>query len=247
MDTIPQIGKTYTSYYTNSDWCICIYKRVGFTPLQALSEIRTYLSTNDSAKCTYVGRLDPMAEGWMYILWSGDVSEKERLMAQDKVYEVEVLIGVTTDTGDVLGLIQEDKKDVIDISNIEEVAMGFVGPFTYPYPKYSSPNIKNTLKGVDLESKSQKGYIHSIRVISDKKVSARDLEILIDKKLSLIQMTGDFRLQEVKDGWKIFFKNNERAFRMLTVEVGCGSGTYMRSLAEQLGGLAFSIARIKLL
>ncbi len=56
-------------------------------------------------------------------------------------------------------------------------------------------------------------------------------------------MEGDFRLEEIKDKWKIFFQNNKNEFLILNIKVKCKSGTYMRVLAKEIGGFAFSIIR----
>lgn len=245
--SIALVGNTYIECKFVTDTCVSVYKKVGFTPLQVLTEVRSFLQALDSAKCTYVGRLDPMAEGWIYILWSGDMEEKVRLAMQDKVYEVEVLLGVGTDTGDVLGLITDSKKS--DILNIDEIVQSSVGDFLYEYPKYSSPNIKKVLAGVEVVERKQKGHIYSIEVLKNEEVVG--LERLVDDKLSLCQMDGDFRLEEIKKRWQEFLVEHESGYKMLSLKVACSSGTYMRTLAVELGkkfgvpALAFGIRRVR--
>lgn len=56
-------------------------------------------------KMTYLGRLDPMAEGLLLVL-SGDTRDKNKFLDLDKTYEFEVLWGVSTDTYDVLGQVE---------------------------------------------------------------------------------------------------------------------------------------------
>jgi len=210
---------------------------LGFTPVQVLEEIRPFLSEQDQKKITFIGRLDPMAEGNIHMLWSGNMEEKMSIQNQDKEYVIEVLFGVKTDTGDVLGLI-DSFGEVTDF-DLEK----YIGPFVYDYPKYSSPNIKKVLKGENASQKKQEGYIYSIEDLGLRKNTSTELKEYIFDKLNQCNMTGDFRLDEVKKGWNSFFENNDTEFKVLTLKVKCKSGTYMRVLARELGGLALSIVR----
>lgn len=215
-----------------------IYKKLGFTPLQVLEEVRPFLCDNDQKKITFAGRLDPMAEGNIHLLWSGDMEEKQKIQNQDKEYIVEVLLGIKTDTGDILGLIESVNNEEM-VFDLEK----FIGPFVCDYPKYSSPNIKKVLKGECIQSKKQEGYIYSIDDIGDKIFLRDELKEYIFTKFAQCNMQGDFRLDLVKTGWNIFFENNDREYKVLTLKVKCKSGTYMRVLASELRGLALSIVR----
>jgi tRNA pseudouridine(55) synthase len=218
-----------------------IYKKVGFSPFQVLKEIKPYINEEDRSKLTFVGRLDPMAEGNIHILWSGDAQEKNNITLQDKEYKIEVLLGIKTDTDDILGLI--DSVDVEAVDFDIKVLENFIGPFHYDYPKYSSPHIKKVLKGEDVESKKQDGEIYGIDFLGLENVSNANLNHKIFTKLNLCQMEGDFRLDEIKLGWESFFQKNKGGFQVLSLNVKCKRGTYMRVLSRELGGLALSIIR----
>ncbi len=202
-----------------------------------MEEVRPFLSEQDQKKITFVGRLDPMAEGNIHLLWSGDMEEKQKIQNQDKEYTVEVLLGVQTDTGDILGLIEFVNEEIA--FDLEK----FIGPFEYEYPTYSSPHIKKVLKGEKVIHRKQKGYIYSIESKDIQKYNANELQRIIFDKLSQCSMEGDFRLDQVKQGWNNFFENNEKEFQVLTLQVKCKRGTYMRVLASELRGLALSIVR----
>jgi tRNA U55 pseudouridine synthase TruB len=193
QNNIPTVGKTYTKYRIITDTCILIYKKLGFTPLQVLEEVRPFLPEQGQKKVTFVGRLDPMAEGNIHLLWSGDMKEKQNIQNQDKGYIVEVLLGVKTDTGDVLGLIESKNNNYI-----EQSIQKFVGSFVYDYPKYSSPNIKKVLKGEKETNKKQEGYIYSIEDLGMKKNTSTELKEYIFNKLEQCNMKGDFRLNKVE-------------------------------------------------
>jgi tRNA pseudouridine(55) synthase len=238
---IPETGHTYKKYRIITDTCILIYKKIGFTPVQVLREIKSFINEEYRDKLTFVGRLDPMAEGYIHMLWSGDKEEKKTLTELDKEYTIDILFDIHTDTDDVLGLIESvNEKEMVFDKNILNK---FVGPFEYNYPKYSSPHIKHVLKGNDFEYKKQDGYIYDIEFLDFKKYNEAEMKKIIFDKLALCQMEGDFRLEDIKISWKKFFKKNKKDFQVLTLKVKCRRGTYMRVLARELGGLALSIVR----
>jgi tRNA pseudouridine(55) synthase len=238
---IPDSGHTYIKYRIITDACILIYKKVGFTPLQVLNEVRKYINDEDKNKLTFVGRLDPMAEGGIHILWSGDKKEKDSLLKQDKEYKIKVLLGVKTDTDDILGLIDSVSNQKIDFD--KSILERFIGPFNFDYPKYSSPHIKKTLKGENVDYRKQDGYIYSIDFLGLENVSNNELKQRVFDKLSLCKMEGDFRLEKIKIAWNNFFDENKNDFQIISLKVKCGRGTYMRVLSRELGGLAIEIVR----
>ena len=87
-----------------------IYKNEGETPLQALDRTRLEHGIEDSVPMTYAGRLDPMAEGLLLILTGEDVHKKDEYNGLSKVYEFTILLGVATDTGDILGKVISEKE-----------------------------------------------------------------------------------------------------------------------------------------
>lgn len=236
---IPDSGHTYTKYRIITDACILIYKKVGFTPLQVLREIKECINDEHKNKLTFVGRLDPMAEGNIHILWSGDKKEKEDLMKLDKEYKIEVLLGIKTDTDDVLGLIDS----VVEKDFDKNVLRDFIGPFNFDYPKYSSPHIKKTLKNEQTQLRKQDGYIYSIVFLGEDEITNNELKQRVFDKLSLCEMEGNFRLDEINNSWNNFFDNHKDDFKIIKLNIKCSRGTYMRVLSRELGGLALSIVR----
>ena len=248
---IPTHADSYDSLNFVHTQCVSVYKKVGYTPLQVIQDIKPFLLPGEAARCTYVGRLDPMAEGWMHVMWSGDLIEKDSLLALKKTYEVDIVFGVSTDTGDVLGLVTDDKRPDIAQADVQSELQNFVGPFTYPYPTYSSPHMKKTLQGIDQEMRMQKGHVYNAECVSAVTLESVSLSKKISDTLSLVHMPGDFRVKQIQDEWKKFFNRHKGdEFLQVTVRITCGAGTYMRTLAEELGkkfgasACALSIRRI---
>ena len=163
---------------------IVLYKKEGETPLECINRSKEEGIIPKQEKATYAGRLDPMAEGLLLVLTGDMVHKKDEYIKLPKDYEVEVLLGVSTDTGDVLGKIQNTKNidTVFFLSNSsgprisqhsaapdrEELERGDVfrmqiqnalekciGEFEEEYPKYSS----RTVGGKPLFSLARLGHI----------------------------------------------------------------------------------------
>lgn len=88
-------------------------------------------------KATHTGTLDPMATGVLLVLTGKDRFRKKEYSAYRKTYEFEILLGVRTDSDDILGVIEDVVGDVVDdetgnvaTSVAEDVARGVVGGVT---------------------------------------------------------------------------------------------------------------------
>lgn len=216
---------------------LTIWKNIGYTPLQVVEEIGGQLLERPTM--TYVGRLDPMAEGWFEIVFNGDMQLKDRLMAKDKTYEIEVLFGINTDTGDVLGKIAEmDPKDISD-ADIKEVVPKYVGKFTWEYPAFSSPML-NKAEGTPAKQKNIE--IYSIEFEKKRTINAEDLLKDTTSKLMLSHMTGNFRLDEIKERWNTALGHVNGTFTVAHMKVHCSSGTYMRTFAEKFAAELGTVA-----
>ncbi|MES2223521.1 MAG: hypothetical protein V4469_01150 [Patescibacteria group bacterium] len=235
-----------------------VNKAVGETPLEALERTRISEGLDSIIPMTYAGRLDPMAEGVLIVLTGEECKNKEKYLGLDKEYEVEILFGFETDTYDVLGkVVSSEVKVVREIQNteIEQELQKFKGKFVQEYPAYSS----KTVDGVQLHTLANKGElpnemptneveIYDIQILEEREINSETL--IKEIKNNILKVKGDFRQPEIIDLWE---KNlvQENKFRIVKIKVTCSSGTYMRSLAYNLGikigipALAYSIKRTR--
>lgn len=223
-----------------SESVVTIYKNLGETPLEALERFRAEQvalgrAELDQVPMTYAGRLDPMAEGKLLILIGEECKQKERYLGLDKVYEVEVLFGVETDTYDILGLVEHTKLPIQPDSFSK-----YIGKFAQEYPPYSS----KTVDGKQLHTLARSGElpdelptkeveIYSIEELERREISAQDLLKLIQQRIALV--TGDFRQTEILERWNEALSHSPQTFPVIKLKVSCSSGTYMRSLAHRIG------------
>ena len=250
---------------THSDVFVA-YKKEGETPLECLNRLKDegFLPFND--KFTYAGRLDPMAEGLMVFLRKEAILDKDKFLGLSKVYEVEVLLGVGTDTGDILGLVnQYSKKDVVfDIKNIQSICESFIGEMEVPYPWYSSKTVGgkplfewarefNSEESDDdkelLLRPMTKLNIKEIEILNFTLLSNSDFLMNIQTRIKKVK--GDFRQENILNEWNKL-KGNKIEYPVFKIRVKCSSGSYMRTLAELIGeklnvpALAYSIKRISI-
>ena len=226
--------------HTQSDVFVS-YKKEGETPLECLNRLKDEGFLPYDSKFTYAGRLDPMAEGVMVFLRGEAIKEKDHFLHLDKEYEVEILLGASTDTGDILGLINEAKKTEVsfDIKNINKILESFVGEMEVPYPWFSSKvvNGKPLHEWIrEFASEDSSSEETDIDSVNDKKelftrpltkLSIKDIELLdfslisnVDLINNVVQriskVKGDFRQDQILHEWdKISINKISRKAKVL--------------------------------
>lgn len=221
-----------------------MYKPQGMTPLQVLDAIRKEYSEYRMERMTYAGRLDPMAEGVLVVLVGDAVHEKERYMALDKEYEADIVCGVETDTHDMLGLpsLGATGKGMC-FEKLEEAVREMEGEFEYALPVYSSRPVKGkplfqwAREGRldEIAVPTRKMHVHRIGMLHRYAMTADELGAYAGEAIARVQ--GDFRQDEILARWKDLLAEGEGrcAFPVVRVRIGCASGTYVRTLAHELG------------
>ncbi len=238
-----------------------IWKEVGETPLEALERLREVKGLDGDVKMTYAGRLDPLAEGELLILIGEECKKKEEYLELDKEYEVEILLGAQTDTGDVMGRIVDSLEFVVDgISNdtLSSVLQDFVGKVSWPYPAFSSKTVQGkplflwALEGNidEVEIPVRESEIYELELLDNKQIILSDLREEVHTKINSVKpvpknveskkLGADFRRAEVLKSWANFFdkcpeRRSGHRFEVIKVRCKCSSGTYMRTLAQKIG------------
>ncbi len=235
-----------------------LFKERGETLACLLDRFRKIYNLKKDDKLTYAGRLDPMADGVVLILAGKARFEKDLLLNMDKTYEVEVLLGIGTDTLDSLGLINQSNIKSYKEKEIEEKIKNLKKITKLKYPMYSSVLVKgkalfsharNGTKDIVIPYKNIK--IYDIETLS---IKNEKLENIVDEiNTAILKVKGDFRQKEIIDNWNNFLLNNQnRLVQVISLRIKASSGTYMRSLAEKLGqelgtpAIAYKIRRVQI-
>jgi len=245
-------------------YVVSAYKPVGKTPLECVEDYKRKHQLDPSITVSYAGRLDPMAEGVLLLL-IGEANKKRREYEHlSKEYEVTVLVGFSTDTGDLMGKIEEvqgtrywvksQKKlslrvtqgrcNLITRDEIKRTSPLFIGSIEQRYPIYSSAKVQGkplywwARQGrlSEIEVPTHKVHIDSIELNSEGTITESALLKYIVDSVGSVQ--GDFRQHEIIMKWKEVLRESKDHINhsLFTLHITCGSGTYMRQLVTDIGG-----------
>lgn len=256
-----KIDSSEDSLLDQREKIVLIYKKEGETPLECLDRLRKEQPLYKDAILSYAGRLDPMAEGLMLVLVDKENLFRRHYLGFDKTYEVDVLLGFSTDTGDALGKITAEDDQITGKVFSKEYLMQalkeFEGEIVLDYPAFSS----KTVEGQTLFKLAREGKLQNINMPQKRsriyKIEMLDQYNMNSEKLfdeirnRIMKVGGDFRQEEILDIWLKKLRGLNRTFYLFRMRVDCTSGTYMRSLSESIAlrlgtvGLAYKIKRTK--
>lgn len=242
-----------------------IEKEIGETPLHALERFRSPHALARDVSLSYAGRLDPMAEGKLIVLVGDECKNKSYYTRLDKKYEFEVLLGVSTDTGDILGIpILGKKTEALTNNELKKVAGSFVGQHNFPYPVFSSKTVHGKqLFQYALEDRLDEitipltnGRIYSLEYTGARTEQFSTIVTNIHSRIKMLnfqtdsgRLGSDFRAPTIIDHWNKLAAKNQQDMTIITFTAIVSSGTYIRTLSERIAsqvcttGLAYSIKR----
>ncbi len=223
-------------------------KKIGESMQQIINRFKKEYNLNPKEKVAFAGRLDPIAFGKIKLLSGEDIKDKDKLCEQDKIYSYSVIESFQTDTYDVLGLIINNKLEYKQNIFSEPI------DFAQPYPIFSSKTVNidrkmmrlwdaaknNKLKSIEIPTKQVKIFYNKLKSQGEK--TGAELFDLIQDRINKVD--GDFRQKETLEIWDKNI-NKEKLYRINHYETKISSGGYVRSIANNMGGVAFDINRIK--
>jgi len=246
---------------------VVLYKKIGETPLECIEKWRSSDDNLKDAPLAYAGRLDPLASGQLLVLIGEECKRQETYHALDKTYDLTILFGIESDSGDVLGLVNEHKERKVSPVELESLLKSMIGGITMAYPIFSSRTVKGkplhtwAMEGRlgEIEIPTKSSTIYNLELLGTKDVSRPEIVRQALEKINSIPpvtdlrkaLGNDFRRTEVRLAWdKIASTGNvSDQFMLAELRCCCSSGTYMRSLAKEIArglkttGLALNINR----
>lgn len=193
---------------------LCLDKPAGMTSHDVVAIARRALKQKQIG---HSGTLDPMATGVM-ILAVGKATRLLRFLKDDKTYEAGVLLGLVTATDDIEGEVLEKKpltakqKEQIK-ENIGPALLKFQGKIEQMPPLYSAIHI-NGRRLYDLARSGEIKHEELETYVKKRQVTIYDI------KLNRLDISND---------------ESEEADSRLSLKIHCSSGTYIRSIARDLG------------
>jgi len=190
------------------DGILIIDKPAGITSHDVVARCRRILKTK---RIGHTGTLDPFATGVMVILVERATRLAQFLDKDTKEYEALVRFGFETDTGDRSGELRITNYELRDFSSreFENVLKDFRGEIEQTPPMYSAKKVA----GKKLYELARKG-------------------IEIERKAVKVNV---YKLEELRITNYELRDENEQATRDIKIRVVCSAGTYIRTLAEDIG------------
>lgn len=247
---------------------VVLEKSVGQTPLSCAETWRETAGVRADVPLAYAGRLDPMASGKLLVLIGDECKNQTNYHGLDKAYDFSVLLGIGSDTHDVLGRLTSSK-DVPPATeeDLRKILNDLTGVIDLPYPHFSAKTVQgkplhmwtleDRLHEIDIPTKQS--TIYSIELTA---LEAKSRQNICDEARTKIDtippvtearkaLGNDFRRADVRQDWEQVKNNDSLPSEYAIAHIHCiaSSGTYMRTLAKVIGqklsthGLAWHIHR----
>lgn len=134
MSTMTKQSKPRTSLHG----LLLVDKPPGMTSHDVVSRVRRLAGTKEVG---HSGTLDPLASGLMVVLL-GEATKLSSIVTEgDKAYEVQVQLGIETDTLDITGTVEKTQPVTVKKNEVIAKALSLLGEMQLPIPLYSAKKI----------------------------------------------------------------------------------------------------------
>jgi tRNA pseudouridine55 synthase len=181
------------------DGVLLLDKPSGYSSNQVLQKCKWLFNAQ---KAGHTGSLDPIATGMLPICFGQATKFSHFLLIADKCYQVKLMLGVTTTTGDSEGeVLSHQSVPLLDRTQIEIVLNEFIGTQQQVPPMYSAL-----------------------------KFQGKPLYQLARQGKTIERQPRTITISEI-----VFDEMTKSTNPLLTLTVTCSKGTYIRTLAEDIG------------
>ncbi len=197
---------------------LLVDKPGGITSHDVVARARRALGTR---KIGHAGTLDPMATGLLVLGVEGATRLLTFIVGLDKTYEATIRLGVATDTDDAEGQVVA----VTDASSLDSAAItagiaALTGRISQVPSTYSAIKVDGR-RAYDLARAGEEVQLKA------REVTVSRFEVLAERRPAAGSATGDPEAATAR--------SSTPGVIDLDVVVDCSSGTYIRSLARDLG------------
>ena len=163
--------------------------------------------------CGHAGTLDPLATGLMVLGVGKGTKELANLVKLDKEYVAEILVGETRTTGDMEGEVIAEKEvtEAFSDEQVTAVLESMLGTLTLPVSAYSAIKVDGKPMYKRARAAAARGEV--VEEVPVREMQVHEAELI--------------RTESITHG------GSDR--QVVTVRFFIGSGTYIRSLAEEFG------------
>jgi tRNA pseudouridine55 synthase len=160
------ISTRFSSILTGMDRMFLVDKPAGLTSSRVVERIKKKFNV----KAGHTGTLDPLATGLLVVLTGKFTKNASSFLKLDKAYEVEVILGVETDTFDCEGTVLRRQDAEVTREQLEKVLKEFSGDILQTPPPYSAKKIAGrkayqlARKGISVDMPPSRVSIYSLEL-----------------------------------------------------------------------------------
>jgi len=206
---------------------LLIDKPLGASSNQVLQRVKWLMKAE---KAGHTGTLDPLASGVLPICLGAATKFSQLHLDSDKTYLAIARLGQNTSTADAEGeVISQTDASQVDLSTdaLKRVKDAFSGDIQQTPPMYSALKVDGKAlydyarAGIELELKPRQVRIHDIEMVEFKSL----------EDLSSLSPLAHWKLEPSK----LQALTASNTTRALAIKVTCSKGTYIRTLAQDIG------------
>lgn len=211
---------------------LCINKPLGWTSFDVVKLI----TAKYKCKAGHAGTLDPMATGVLVLCTGKKTKEIDLIQAKEKEYTATIHLGIMRPSFDIETAVSEIQSiDQITDESLLEAVNSFKGKQEQIAPLFSAKKINGVpvyelaRQGIEKELKANIIEVFDIEIISEKVISLNKEELngisifnFKKTKNEVINPECSLRVEQVK-------------VLEVILKIKCSKGTYIRSIARDLG------------
>jgi tRNA pseudouridine(55) synthase len=232
----------------DSNVVLC-WKPKSITPLQQLEELKK--QRNHKGKACYAGRLDPMAQGYMIYLFGEATKQCTKFMQLSKIYEFDIVCGISTDSLDCLGIIQSMNLNISDPiidTMISHITLDKYKHYKQELPVCSAYRARHKLTGKieplwKWKQQQQLAYVDipivdiellQLDVLNKYTMKLSEYATMVVKDIENVTNFSSDTVKTVCDQWNNY-KSDDHLITIIKCKAQVSSGTYIRSLVNIIG------------
>ena len=234
-------------------------KEAGHTMIQTMDNFKK--KNNINTKICYCGRLDPLARGLVLLLVGDECKNMDKYLGTIKEYEFEILFGLSTDTDDPMGIIENiheyNEDDIIYYYQKIKEFIKF-GSFEQNFHNYSSKRINGKplweyKKNNVIHNVSHNVEIFNVEYKEIKKYNFNEWKDNIINIINKIDKKNDFRQEIIINKLKNINSLNINQLYSIPIKIKVSSGFYVRQLIADIKNslnltiLTYDINRINII
>ena len=224
-----------------------VTKNIGETTAELSNRLKIQHGYDKVAIC---GKLDPMARGAVRVLINQNTKLMSQYLSSIKTYEFKLVIGVKTDTDDIMGLVTNTGNH--DTSNISSYILDICSRKTQHFHPFSAIKLKidgvrkslhqwalaGKLTTSDLPSKPVS--VDQVTIKDSYTVDLHSHYVDIVNRLNRVSSynRGTFRVDQILTSWDTTIQSLDRDnithLEVIPIEMTVSSGFYIRMLAYYL-------------